>query len=262
MISCLALFFAIAGGSAIALQGRNSVDSGDIKRGAVKTADIANNAVTTRKIKDTHVRAADIQTNAVGTSEIGDGQVGTSEIGDGQVGTSEIGDGQVGDDDLAAPEPYTLAVLGNGGEGDCIWSNRTFPPVRTNPPAFYKDAFDRVHLAGFIEATNGGGGDGMCGGSFGEGTEDSTAFVLPEGYRPKNDEIRQSGPSSFVIVGDTPLVTAGGTAPAGAVFELFSGSPLLLDGVSFRAAGPSNGLPRRRSVGGGDLEDARSGLSD
>ena len=47
VIACLALFFAVAGGSAIALKGRNSVDSGDIKPKAVKTSDIANNAVTT-----------------------------------------------------------------------------------------------------------------------------------------------------------------------------------------------------------------------
>src|SRR5919107_1349260 len=70
VIACLALFFAIAGGSAIALQGRNSVDSGDIKRNAVRNSDIANNAVTTRKIRNNHVRAADVRANAVGYSEL------------------------------------------------------------------------------------------------------------------------------------------------------------------------------------------------
>src|ERR671916_3119764 len=79
VIACLALFFAL-GGSAIALQGRNSVNSGDIKPKAVKTSDIANNAVTTRKIKNNHVRAADIQNNAVGTGEIRNGQVRTGDI--------------------------------------------------------------------------------------------------------------------------------------------------------------------------------------
>ena len=71
VIACLALFFAVAGGSAIALQGRNSVDSGDIKKGNVKTSDIRNNAVTTKKIKNNHVRAADIQNNAVGPARFG-----------------------------------------------------------------------------------------------------------------------------------------------------------------------------------------------
>ena len=80
VIACLALFFAVAGGSAIALQGSNTVDSGDIKPKAVKTSDIANNAVTTKKIKNNHVRAADIQNNAVGTGEIRNGQVRNGDI--------------------------------------------------------------------------------------------------------------------------------------------------------------------------------------
>ena len=106
VIACLALFFAVAGGSAIALPGRNSVDSGDIKPKAVKTSDIANNAVTTKKIKNNHVRAADIQNNAVGTGEIRDGQVRTG--------------------DLAAQEAFHLVgqpgepAFSNGVEGDCL----------------------------------------------------------------------------------------------------------------------------------------------
>ena len=105
VIACLALFFAVAGGSAIALQGRNSVDSGDIKRLAVKVSDIANNAVTTRKIRKNHVRASDVQNDAIGTGELRDGQVRVA--------------------DLAPAEPMRLlgAVgqpsFGNGGQEDC-----------------------------------------------------------------------------------------------------------------------------------------------
>jgi hypothetical protein len=50
--SALALFLAVGGGSAFALAGSNTVDSGDIRDGQVKTRDIANNAVTTKKIKN------------------------------------------------------------------------------------------------------------------------------------------------------------------------------------------------------------------
>lgn len=50
--SALALFLAVGGGSAFALAGRNTVDSGDIRNRQVKTADIANNAVTRAKIKN------------------------------------------------------------------------------------------------------------------------------------------------------------------------------------------------------------------
>jgi hypothetical protein len=51
--SALALFFAIGGGTAaIALQGKNRVDSGDIKNRAVKTRDLANNAATGAKVNE------------------------------------------------------------------------------------------------------------------------------------------------------------------------------------------------------------------
>ncbi len=53
LASGLALFLAVGGGTtAIALRGRNSVDSGDIVNGAVKTADLGRNAATGRKVKE------------------------------------------------------------------------------------------------------------------------------------------------------------------------------------------------------------------
>ena len=51
--SALALFFAIGGGTAaIALKGKNRVDSGDIRNGAVKTRDLGNNAATGAKVNE------------------------------------------------------------------------------------------------------------------------------------------------------------------------------------------------------------------
>ena len=145
VIACLALFFAIAGGSAIALNGKNAVDSGDIKPKAVKTSDIANNAVTTKKIKNNHVRAADIQNNAVGTGEIRNGQVATGDIAPAEAHRL-IG---------AAGQP----AFSNGGEGDCIWSaTSTSPlPYRFTPPGFYKDALGYIHLTGVVFSVDGPG---------------------------------------------------------------------------------------------------------
>ena len=230
VIACLALFFAVAGGSAIALQGRNSVDSGDIKKGNVKTSDIRNNAVTTKKIRNNHVRAADIQANAVGASEIGDGQVGVA--------------------DLTPPEAYRkVGAAGqpafvNGVEGDCLYSNAPTPSIRVNPVAFYKDPQGRVHLSGIGQQNPGPGGDTTCGGAGEEAIEDRVVFILPEGYRPANDEVRQiTDTFSLLIAGTTPIVTPGGTVPAGAVYDL-SNSGVILEDISFRAAGPGTGLPR------------------
>jgi hypothetical protein len=70
VISCIALFVALSG-SAVALQGKNTVDSGDIKPSAVKTADVADQAITSTKV----------DANAISSSDIEDGTVLGRDIG-------------------------------------------------------------------------------------------------------------------------------------------------------------------------------------
>ena len=235
VIACLALFFAVAGGSAIALQGRNTVDSGDIKRGAVKTSDIANNAVTTKKIRNNHVRAADIQNNAVGTGEIRDGQVAAGDL------TADELWRRIG----AAGQP----AFNNGSEGDCIWSSITSsPPLSLPPAAFYKDHHGVVHFTGNAVSTDGPGGDAMCGGAGTEGVEDGYAFILPPGYRPPTDMIVPAFDGSGMV---PVLITAAdigpppGGLPGGAVYDITNSGGFYLEGIRFRVAGPGNGLPRQ-----------------
>jgi hypothetical protein len=50
VVGYVALFLFVLGGTAIALPGRNKVDTGDIKKNAVRTSDIAPRAVTAAKI--------------------------------------------------------------------------------------------------------------------------------------------------------------------------------------------------------------------
>jgi hypothetical protein len=45
LIAAIALLFAIGGGSALALQGANGVNSGDIRNGSVRSADVRNNGL-------------------------------------------------------------------------------------------------------------------------------------------------------------------------------------------------------------------------
>jgi hypothetical protein len=220
VIACLALFFAIAGGSAIALKGKNTVDSGDIKKGQVKTSDIANNAVTTKKIKGNAVRTSDIQ------------------------------NGQVRKADLAPDEPFHKVgtpgnpPFGNGGDGDCIWTELTQPPIGDpfNEPSFYKDAHGVVRLTGALASTDGPGGDGTC-----DDQEDGFIFTLPAGYRPPEIMAFTSlGTEQIVVIGSQDVVAPGVFLPAGTVaLSGVSATSLILDEVSFRAAGPSTGLPRR-----------------
>jgi hypothetical protein len=82
VVSTLALFGVIAGGTAIALPGKGSVKSNDIKKNAVKAAAIAK--------------------AAVGSSEIADGSVGGAEIADGSVGGAEVADRGLGYEDLGS----------------------------------------------------------------------------------------------------------------------------------------------------------------
>lgn len=59
VVSCMALFVALSG-SAVALQGRNTVASDDIKPGAVKRGDIGSNAINSAKVADESLTGADI----------------------------------------------------------------------------------------------------------------------------------------------------------------------------------------------------------
>ena len=229
-IACLALFFAVAGGSAVALQGRNSVDSGDIKKGNVKTSDIRNNAVTTKKIRNNHVRAADIQENAVGTGEIRDGQVGPADLTPDEL-FRKIG---------APGQP----AFGNGGESDCLWMELVDPTLGDpfNEPSFYKDAHGIVRVTGGVRSINGFGGDATC-----DDTQDAFVFTLPPGYRPPEIvAFATLNDAAWLVVGEQDIVTPTATLPAGTVAYSGAGGPTqaVLDDIAFRATAGS-GLPRR-----------------
>ena len=236
VIACLALFFAVAGGSAMALQGKNTVDSGDIKKGQVKTSDIANNAVTTKKIKANNVRSGDIA----------NGQVRTADIARAEA-LHVVGPGQ----------------LGTGGQNDCIWSTSDpafpIPPFHFGSPGYYKDALGYVHLTGVLFPVDGPGGDANCGGSGAEVSEDAIAFILPPGYRPANDVLSSGGGGGAVVIGTTPLVSPSYSFPAGAVASPSTATPMLLNGINFEPAGLAGGIPRRGAdapvAGDGDMQD-------
>ncbi len=69
LIAVTALFI-VLGGTAVALPGKNTVDSGDIHNKAVKTKDIAKQAVTEKKLAD----------GAVTTPKLADGAVTTPKL--------------------------------------------------------------------------------------------------------------------------------------------------------------------------------------
>ena len=80
-IAYVALFI-VLGGTAVALPGRNSVDSGDIAKKAVKASDIAKGAVKGKAIRAGAVKGPKLKDGAVGTAKLADGAVETSKVAD------------------------------------------------------------------------------------------------------------------------------------------------------------------------------------
>jgi hypothetical protein len=273
VLAAVALFVALGGGAYAALKlPKNSVKSTTIKNGQVKAADLAKKSVTSAKIKDGQVKTGDLANNSVNGAKIADGQVGGADIADGQVGTADladgavngakIADGSVGGADLTPDEPFHIVgapgepAFGNGGEGDCLWSNvasaSLSPPNPLNPTSFYKGKDGIVHIAGVAEATDGPGGDAACGGTDNTATE-GTIFTLPAGYRPPHLIILAGAGTAggaFAVNGDAPVVSGTTVIPPGVV--LFASgaysSPTLvpLDGSDYRAAGPGTGITRAK----------------
>ena len=68
-VAFVALLAALSG-TAVALPGSNSVDSGDIRNKQVKGRDLANNAVTGKKVKNSAIRSADVGNNSLTGADI------------------------------------------------------------------------------------------------------------------------------------------------------------------------------------------------
>ena len=270
VLAAVALFVALGGGAYAALKlPKNSVKSATIKNGQVKAADLAKKSVTSAKIKDGQVKTADLANNSVSGAKITDGQVGGADIADGQVGTADladgavngakIADGQVGGADLTPDEPFHIVgapgepAFGNGGEGDCLWSNVSdpslSPPTPFNPVSFYKGKDGIVHFAGVAGSKDGPGGDAACGGTD-DGATEGTIFVLPAGYRPPHLVVYAAGSvGAFLINGDSPVVVSSIVIQPGAVvFSGSSGTTALapFDALTYRAAGPGTGITRAK----------------
>jgi hypothetical protein len=66
MIVAFVALIAAMSGTAVALPGKNKVDSGDLKKGAVKSSDIGKNAVTGSRVKNNSLKGADILESSLG----------------------------------------------------------------------------------------------------------------------------------------------------------------------------------------------------
>ena len=104
VVGFVALFFALTG-SAVALDGSDTVFSDDIVNGQVKTVDrsagavaqphLAVNAVNGNKIIDGQVGVADIGSAAVATAELADNAVTKNKIATGSVNSQKVMNGSI-----------------------------------------------------------------------------------------------------------------------------------------------------------------------
>jgi hypothetical protein len=100
----LALFVALGGG-AVALEGKNSVNSGDIKQGAVKSSDL----------KDEGVKAKDLAGSSVGASEVASGAVGSAEVADASLAGEDVAPDALTGDEIDESSLSVFSLPGTSG---------------------------------------------------------------------------------------------------------------------------------------------------
>lgn len=84
-VAFVALLAALSG-TAIALPGKNTVDSGDLRRGAVKNPDLARNAVTGAKTRNSSLSGPDIRNGGVGSADIANDALTGTDINESSLG--------------------------------------------------------------------------------------------------------------------------------------------------------------------------------
>lgn len=90
VVGYIALFAFAMSGSAAALSGTNTVDSGDIINGQVKTPDLASAAVGNQKLKPDAVSSANVLDGTLQNADLGDNSVTSFKIADGSVASQDV----------------------------------------------------------------------------------------------------------------------------------------------------------------------------
>src|SRR6476469_7620639 len=85
VVTTLALFAVIAGGTAIALPGKHRVAADDLRKNSIRAPAIATGAIRTSESKD----------GSVAGTEIGDGQVSSPDVADQSLGYQDLGSNSV-----------------------------------------------------------------------------------------------------------------------------------------------------------------------
>lgn len=140
-----------------------------------------------------------------------------SELGKSGIGVAVAPTGGMGlalnDKGKVPAEALTEAYHTVGTTGEPAFTG-TWVAFDSRGASFYKDAAGHVHLEGVIK----------------DGTINTAAFTLPEGYRPRLGT-RSFAVNSNSAFGMVTIDTAGVVTPA-----IGNNAHVFLDGISFRAA--------------------------
>ena len=137
VVSTLALFGVIAGGSAMALPGKQTVQADDFKKNAVKAAAVKKNAIRGAEIKDGAVKGADVADEGLAYRDLGSNSVVARIRSTGPVQSGDGGEANPVNVPLSGDQ-WTQA----GNETDVFFAEVTF----TQPPQCSGAGFPELHL--------------------------------------------------------------------------------------------------------------------
>jgi hypothetical protein len=144
VVGYIAIFLFAMSGTALALDGTNTVFTDDITNGEVKGVDIGTGEVGSVDITNSAIVAADLADDAVNTNKIADGAVRSSDIGNNQVQgvdvlDEDLGSADLGPDSVGSSEIAADAVNGSEIAADVVGSSEIAPNV------VGADELDTVH---------------------------------------------------------------------------------------------------------------------
>ncbi len=168
------------------------------------------------------------------------GTIGTSDLKNNAVTTQKVKNGTLKAADMKKEAKYAAPTLGNGVEGDCLWTEAADVIPGLAPVGSRKDRFGTTHLSGIVIGADGPGGDAACGGgSSADTVGDYTAFTLPLAQRPAVSLYRvlDGGSTLLIIGGAGGLDLGGGTfIPHGAILCAGSTLTCFLDGIAMETS--------------------------
>jgi hypothetical protein len=137
VVGYVALFFALSGGAAYALDGSNTVFSDDLVDDQVRSVDVRNDSLTGGGLAP-----ADLRPGAVGTSEVANNSLGGVDIANDAVNSAKVADESLTGGDVAESTLGQVPSAALGGIGRSAFSGQCDP----EGVAFLSCAFSTIVL--------------------------------------------------------------------------------------------------------------------